>query len=253
MSNATPVLGFPSKGAAVWALTEQGKKIPEIAQLIGGTVHSAEMALYNERKKRQRAGDAQAEPTPGLWTPEKLAKAHRLFGKTIILIAEALQVPAAELLAYGLKGVIPPMGEKQRVAQLIDEVSNGEPKPEVEPPLQLPAPAPSREDDEAELARLEAEERSGGIADSADPGAKKNPVPASGARIEGGRPHPMATPIGGSIEPRFRLKNELGEFLHESESGMTTNPRLAWSGRSEQLEKLLQKKRHLRKLDSEPV
>lgn len=128
-----PVAGYASKTEAIKALHALGMTPFMIAQQIGSTADAVSERL---RQLRRAAGDSsQKRPTPkpkaskpqaepdnrGIWTPEKIEKAHRLFGKTMLLIAEALQVPPKELIAYGLKGVIPPMGKPQRVAQLLEQ------------------------------------------------------------------------------------------------------------------------------------
>lgn len=82
-----------------------------------------------------RRADRRPNDTRGLWTPEKLRLASRLFGEAMIKVAAQLQVPPKELLEYGLRGVIPPMGEGQRIAQLIEDRSQSG-----DAPLQLEAP-----------------------------------------------------------------------------------------------------------------
>jgi len=127
MGNNHPILGFPNKKAAILALSAEGRPNDYIAQRTKSTADTVATVL---RKARRDAGEGRNKgqrgpgPAPdnrGIWTPEKLEKAHRLFGKTMLYIAEALQVPADELVAYGLKGVIPPMGRAQRVAQLLED------------------------------------------------------------------------------------------------------------------------------------
>lgn len=127
MGNNHPILGFPNKKAAILALSAEGRPNDYIAQRTQSTAHTVAKVLRDARRdagqgrnKGQR-GPGPAPDNRGIWTPEKLEKAHRLFGKTMLYIAEALQVPADELVAYGLKGVIPPMGRAQRVAQLLED------------------------------------------------------------------------------------------------------------------------------------
>lgn len=52
------------------------------------------------------------DPVKG-WTPEKRKQAYRRFGQIIIQVADELNVPANELLAYALKGEVPPQGRDQ--------------------------------------------------------------------------------------------------------------------------------------------
>lgn len=127
MVNNHPILGFPNKKAAILALSAEGRPNDYIAQRTKSTADTVATVLQKARRdagegrnKGQR-GPGPAPDNRGIWTPEKLQKAHRLFGKTMLYIAEALEVPADELVAYGLKGVIPPMGRAQRVAQLLED------------------------------------------------------------------------------------------------------------------------------------
>lgn len=73
----------------------------------------------------------QRDPVKG-WTPEKRKKAYRRFGEIIIQVADELNVPANELLAYALKGEVPPQGRDQ-----------GFEDTKVPGQLALPAPAPA--------------------------------------------------------------------------------------------------------------
>lgn len=167
-----PIMGYPSKKAAIRALHDNGMTPFMIAKQIGSTVDSVYVTISALRREAKAAGAAPsprsktgpkqataAEPdTRGIWTPEKLTRARRLFGKTMIYIAEALQVPADELLRYALNGTLPPIGTGQRLGDLLAQMAeNGAPLPSDMPALPAPEtpPQPSREDDEAELAALE--------------------------------------------------------------------------------------------------
>ena len=95
--HAQPTLGFPTKTAAIEALLGQGLEPRAVAERIG----CSPQTVFTAQSKLRRRAKAIAEsdlPQPGIWTAEKHAKARRLFGKSMMLIAEALQVPPKELL-----------------------------------------------------------------------------------------------------------------------------------------------------------
>jgi hypothetical protein len=52
------------------------------------------------------------DPVKG-WTADKRKRAYRRFGEIIIQVADELNVPANELLAYALKGDVPPQGRNE--------------------------------------------------------------------------------------------------------------------------------------------
>lgn len=54
-------------------------------------------------------------------------------------------------------------------------------------------------------------------------------------------------------ERRYRLRNEIGEYLHKSGRGMTRAIVHAWTGTNAQLEEALRRVPHLKDLDVEPV
>jgi hypothetical protein len=232
-----PVAGYASKSEAILALSEKGLTPAMIAEKIGSSPNAVVTRLGQLRRAkspdapRRNKGQRRERPaldTRGIWTAEKLEKAHRLFGKTMILIAEALEVPPKELVEYGLKGVIPPMGERQRVAQLVDQ---RQAPPDEEPPLSLPAPGePTRDDDEAALAALEAD-------DVNDPELAAAPEEARA----------MAPPR------KYRIYDPAREgYLLRSKKawGGRVN---AWQGTAAQLEALLRERPELKDLDPERV
>lgn len=226
-ASAHPVAGYPSKTAAVVALRAANVPVEEIAERLEITKASVYALIAYAKRKPPRVGaavdvaaaESTAPDTRGLWTTEKLEKARRLIGKSVILIAEALQVPADELLLYGLKGIIPPMGASQRIGDLLSQIADGAPTPDE--PLALPPPAaegdePTREDDEAELAALEE------APEDADP----EPEPEPDAQTD----------------RLCALKNDNGEFLHEHEGGFTRLPRFMWRGTADEVAALKARK-----------
>lgn len=317
MASAQPFLGYPTKREAVVALYLQGLMPHMIVEKTGLTTGAVTGHISLHRRAQKAAGGAAPAPaatpavkrpgrktlaeraeanaardTRGIWTPEKLEKARRLFGQTMLYIAEALEVPPKELLEYGLKGVLPPMGEGQRVAALLEDLSQerddarsdaqsssefpalappaaaeaptggsgsaaapGDPEaaaaehPAGHPPPQ-PAAAeapdlePDRDDDEAELARLAAlEDEDADIDDTTDPQPEQEDETGTAVAPPAPSPEPPR---------RYRLSNELGEFLHESGHGMTRNPRIAWSGTPIEIEALRRKKPQCKQLDEVP-
>lgn len=288
--SSQPVAGFASKTEAIRAMHAQGMTPFMIADKIGSTPGSVSERI--RQLKKAEAGEVKPKPpkaakpkpekvkpvkeatrdTRGIWTPEKLKKAHRLFGKIMIYLAEALQVPADELLEYGLKGVMPPMGEKQRVAQLVDREQQqpeqpATPSPEPEPPVPLAMlppptwepsidadhliePEPSRDDDEAELAALDAEDAENdddvsghglGAGNAADGGEAPAAAPGveAGGQPEGESRNPIPPPAA-RHEPQlgheYYLTDEAGQWLHESLEALTKNKRFAWKGTTKKIE-----------------
>jgi hypothetical protein len=254
---------YPSKTAAIMALSDRGAPQSEIARKIGITINSVGSVVSQQKRKRAKANPT-PEATPGLWTPEKAKKVRRLFGKTMILIAEAVQVPPAELLTYVLHGVIPP----SQAVSGVDDIrwtGNQAPSPGSGPGQpQLPAPGaddaqilprevfeqpdtdppadfvegddlvePGRDDDEAELAALAAEQE------------EVAPAPAPRFQAPAADPRPVAQAVRGEV----RLIDETGRYLHESLEGMTTNPRFAWKGDAAKLKAVQNRLPHTRHLD----
>lgn len=288
------VEGHPTKRAAIAAMWNADVATAEIARRCDTTVKSVLANIHKMRKQgktlKSRSGGrpqikeapaSSAKDTRGIWTPEKLDKARRLFGKTMVYIADALQVPAKELLEFGLKGVIPPMGKPQRVAQLLEDRRQ-------EPPIEedeFPPPAgdePSRDDDEAELLQLEEatdeEELTGGDGDRGSagldpddggPGPAVAPSIAGALRVaprfeqtaEGDDAEEEAPPAteppaaAGAEKPRrYRLTDGAGRYLLDPpEKGMTLNRALAWSGSAADMELLFKRLPALKDLDPERV
>lgn len=294
MAFDTPVAGFPNKTEAIKAFHAQGMTPFMIAERIGSTPASVSERLRQLRRdagdgtdkryaangggkkrpgQRTRAERAEANAkrdTRGIWTPEKLEKARRLFGKTMLYIAEALEVPPMELMEYGLKGVLPPMGEGQRVAQLLEDLSNREndngtaalradvPETADGPAAAEPAAAdpagqesmaapaadplgeevePDREDDEAELARLaEVEDE-----DDADKGSEPEPVTPRADEKPAPAATPRATPTAPEPGHQYYLTDEAGQWLHESLEALTKNRKYAWKGTTKKIAIVLQR------------
>ncbi len=275
------VEGYPNKTEAIRALHAQGMTPFMIAEKIGSTPGSVTERIRQLKKKAAggtpvtpkaaKAKAAKVKPvkeatrdTRGIWTPEKLSKAHRLFGKIMIYVAEALQVPADELLEYGLKGVMPPMGEKQRVAQLVDRAAEPEREPEIietrppeavlqallAPPAPAPEPEPSRDDDERELAELEEIEDDDDVSrDGVEAGSGEAPVAtpaaqATGAPVRESSDAKPSTPAPrASSQPghEYYLTDEAGQWLHESLEALTKNKRFAWKGTTKKIEVVLKR------------
>jgi hypothetical protein len=206
-TGAHPVAGYPSKTAAVLALRAEGKPYSEIASSLGISLESAYALNSQGRKVAAKASVANG---PGIWTADKVEKARRLFGKTMIYIAEALQVPAEELLHYALDGKVPPMGRAGRLGTLVNEREAAAAAPALATP-NLPAltAQPSRDDDEAELARLAALDE----ADETD----DEPV---------------------FVPPQFRLKTKNGAWLHRDLNRVTFMLDEAWRGTAPDIERV---------------
>lgn len=88
MSRAKPVAGYPSLSAAITALHAEGLGADDIVARLGcnrQTVH-AQISIL---KKAERAGE--------VWTPDRLAKVHRIHEAALAVIAEAFGCSADEL------------------------------------------------------------------------------------------------------------------------------------------------------------
>jgi len=249
---------YVSKTAAIMTFSALGMPQREIAIKVGCTINSVGSVVSAKKKAAAKASGA-PETMPGLWTPEKRDKVRRLFGQTMILIADAVQVPPAELLTYVLHGAIPPSqaikdpgdirwtGEQQ---QLPAPPADDEPDAQILPREAFEASdtdpdiveaddlvvEPDRDEDEAELARLAALE-------------EPEVAPPAPARFPAADPGPVAEPPVGAW--LYRLKNEMGEYLHKSGKGMTRALPSAWTGTSQQLEEILKRHPHLKELDEQ--
>jgi hypothetical protein len=253
--------GFDSLGAAVRAWCFEGVEPMAQAELAGvsyagiyyhiqklkregGQAAEVVAALLTAPADRRRKGERRkAIDTRGIWTPEKLSKAHRLFGKTMLMIAEALEVPPKELLEYGLKGVLPPMGKGQRVAQLLEDHSGEQP-----PPPEDPAIVAERRRHQAAIdAELEADELR--LERESDAGKLIQGEPIAEDQF----PPPAVPPEPEPEAPRrYRLTDGAGRYLlNPPEKGMTLNRALAWVGSPKAMEDLFRRLPATKELDPE--
>lgn len=211
-----PVLGYASKREAIAALDAQGLGIRDIARQIGST--SAAVRVELRRRKR-----AALEAGPGIWTPEKIDKARRLFAKTMGYIAKALKVPPDELVRYVFEGEIPPMGTAGRIGALRNA---------------------------AEAA---------GAAEAAEAGAENPPRPDSTEPLPPALPAPEAqprpVPAARPVTPprAVRLRDKAGRYLHQDGQHFVEETQWAWSGSPEQAAILQRRNPHLRRLVEEPA
>lgn len=120
---------YPTKTAAIMALASLNLSHSEIGKKIGSSTGSVGAVISQQRKKAAR-DNGRLDSLPNTWTAEKRDKVRRLFGTTMVYIAEAVQVPADELLTYVLHGVVPP----SQAVRLPEDIKW------VPPRVQLPAP-----------------------------------------------------------------------------------------------------------------
>ncbi|MGZ5905150.1 MAG: hypothetical protein ACXWKQ_07365 [Reyranella sp.] len=268
MPYARPTLGHPTKDAAIIAMVKEGKRPSEIARELGDPPKQVSAKIWKARQRgllppaagtgRARSkfapGAAPQAPKKPVWTAEKRTKARRLFGRTMIYIAEAIDVPAEEFLKYVLHGVIPPSHtlvdadaidwRDEPPAEVQPQLAPPAPEPEPEPgATEVPAedfvdvtPAPSRDDDEAELARLEAEEEE---TTAEEPVA--TPPEANLPAVTGEEPP----------APTFRLENPSGAWLHRNLGKFTYKLGEAWVGTGADIERV--GKMNRRYLELEPM
>ncbi len=202
-------VSYHSKSAAIWGLFEQGLAPDVIAEKIG--IPRARVVISIADQKRMKGWVAPAEETR--WTEAKVDTAVRLFTACLEEVARHLDVPSAELRDLWVKGRQPKL-----------------PMPE---PEEAPAPEdePDREDDEAELARLAAEDDVSEPAPQEVPAApvSRFPDPAP-AKADG--PAPRLIPPGGIFPAghEVRLIRADGKYLHESLQDFTDKAKYAWSG-----------------------
>jgi|GEM_PF-5848043 hypothetical protein len=262
MAQAQPVaidgVTYPSKQAASYALRERGLDWQTIVDKVGTTLDGAKVGHRTERKRLAGQPGHSPELQPGIWTPEKRDKVQRLFGLTMIEIADAVAVPPAELLKYVLHGVVPPSQAVRDIsdidwrgaanvpqAQLAPPAEPGRDDDDMQPPAICrvePSDERDREDDEAEIAALAAH----GPMESAIMAPEAPAVPA--ARFQ-----PPATPaparpvaqpgklipVAGGLFPAgciVRLVRDDGQYLHESLQAFTKKIEHAWDGTRQQFD-----------------
>lgn len=88
----------------IYEMTDQGASAMDIARRLGCSRNN----VYHHLKKRAAAT---AEPAPERrrgWDEAKRDKAIRLYQAIVVMVAEALDVPPAELLSFWSKGKLPP-------------------------------------------------------------------------------------------------------------------------------------------------
>ena len=268
---ATPTNGAPSKKEAVRRLMSQGVTSPQaVAEQTGIAIKQVYSLMSTVRSQRGEAAAHRAtlERRASFWPQDKLQKAQRLVGKTLIYIARTLDVPPAEMI--GALG--PLLRDSGHFEAVLERMAGGL---DAEP---LSPDEDERARDEAELARLEEEDDDaeggpddGGGADGngagrrgdggaardaselaapaaarAVPAAEEEAAPAAPGETQSTRsPHQTAA-------ERFKLGNEAGEYLHEHTRGMTRISRFVWRGSKAELDELLRRKPHLNTLVPEP-
>lgn len=67
---------------------------------------------------------------------------------------------------------------------------------------------------------------------------------------DAGKPAGASAPAAPGL---YRLRNELGEYLHEHERGMTRLPKFFWRGTEAQVVSLFKRRPHFKDLDLEPA
>lgn len=216
-------------------------------------------------------------------TPDQKLRAGRLqkAGKLLREIAAAIGASFEEVSLWlygGVEDWTPTLG------------TPAAPKPDVAPWLEPGGPPPPPlyypPEQNPEIARVRQqephrEEKSVHVVGDRRPGVEPLPQPDPADRVSAAAPSPepraaLAASDGAELAaasqaeaaaaaaappakaepespPRYRLKNDIGEWLHESGHGMTRNPRLAWAGTAQQLEAAMKRKPHLQELDAEPV
>lgn len=267
-----PVLGFARKKAAVAALFAQGAKPSDIATRIGTTPAAVHVTI----KKLRKAGElppsahprSKAQPPskvgaePGQWTGEKRDKVRRLFGRTMILIAEAVDVPPAELLKFVLHGVIPP---SQKIVE--DTDIGWRDRPQLEAPPAPSAAEPPEPDEEpappapAELHQVrDALEQLQQAADARDADAVTTEAIAETqahveAAIASAQELPPLRDASSELTPgepaptSYRLQHEDGQFLRKDGIGLTRDLGKAWKGTAQQCERIFKRLPQWKELD----
>lgn len=205
---------------------------------------------------------------PGNDTVAKRDKGRRLFGKTMLYIAEALDVTPEWLMTTGLRGIVKAPTQTTRYGELLERLAmSAELDADGEAEF---GPAgftePDRDDDEAELAELEEEDedakpepvsrRAAGRGVDADAGrhagagrddSEEADGDAAGDTVEDDvAEEETAPPARAAAQPPaapqllsghlYRLRDfESGQWLHESLDAMTEAMRYAWRGSPKQL------------------
>lgn len=209
-----PCLGYPSKREAILALLLAGETRAAICEKVDSSRQSVDEAIRRLREYGKiPASFAVASPrgNPLLpafdWPAGKREKAQRLLISTLGYIAEALGVP---------------------VEALVDLVGGafGPPVPQLVEPPAPPPKEPSRDEDEADLARLAAEAEP-----DASPPEPSSPVP----------------PEPGLL--LYRLRDEGGQYLTSDGLGLTRELGKAWKGNAQQCEVVFKRSPQWKALD----
>jgi hypothetical protein len=197
---------YQSVRAAARALHARGLDNPAMAAKLGVTASRVSTILVQCGLKSHRTA------TETAWTETKVETAVRLFPACLEEVARHLEVPYAELRDLWVKGKQPPLPPA--------------PVEETEPAKVYFGHDFTRDEDEAELARLAAEDP--------DPEVLPQPVsrfPAPKAPASS-VPAPRLIPPGGIYpgQHEVRLVREDGKWLHESLGGFTDKVKHAWQG-----------------------
>lgn len=202
---------FPTKKAASIAMFAAGRKPKEIADEIGSTEAAVRVTIKEARREGRlpmsvTGEERKARVAGEMWTPEKAAKARA----ALIYVAEALSVTLQEI------------AELCVVAGAVE------------------VQTPTRDDDEAELARLAAEE-SEEVPDDVNGGARSEPIED-------------LPPIARLERPKqFRLIRGDGQYLHRDVNRFTYTLAEAWQGTAPDYERLIKVDRKYEALEMTTV
>lgn len=301
-----PVAGYRSAAAAIVALTLAGEDIDAIAAKVG----KPRLAIQQEQCRLRRLGRLPATDTPrkgrkprtprppsepedsrGIWSTEKIAKVRGVTMKALEIIAEAYQVPAKEVLSLIVSGTTPPIGKRQRVAQLVEERTNaglvrpsdnqpvhpqppalpappaaaGEPETGrvgqgVEPPAEAVPAVPAEPLDRPDAAPVPAGEPSreddeAELAALSEIDEVPDGVAHAPAAEEGEGEVAVVSPSPVPPAPRtYRLKQPHGDcWVHRDTNRFTTKRAEAWTGAAPDMERLFSVFPKYRDLDPERV